>query len=151
MRSRSLLIALAALGILVLAGAQQGEEGIQYIFSKNAPKPIGPYSQAVKYDDFVFLSGQIALNAEGHMDTASIVQETTRIMANLQEVLQASGSNFSRVVKTTIYLTDMRYFPEVNQVYGAYFPEGKAPARETIGVQALPRGARVEISMVAAK
>ncbi len=141
---------LFALGILLLSGKKHEREGIEYIFTPKAPQPIGPYSQAVKYDDMVFLSGQIAIGNDGQIDTSDIVKETTLIMNHLQEVLKASGSSMQRVVKTTIYLNNLAWFPEVNKVYGSYFETGKAPARETIGVKSLPKGARVEISMVAA-
>lgn len=137
--------------IILLAGKNEKKEGIEYIFTDKAPRPIGPYSQAVRYDDFVYLSGQIALGADGIVDTADISTETRLVMNNLNEVLKAAGTGMDRVVKTTIYLSDMKYFPEVNKVYGSFFTAGKAPARETIAVKSLPKAARVEISMVAAE
>jgi 2-iminobutanoate/2-iminopropanoate deaminase len=117
--------------------------------SEDAPAPIGPYSQAIKFGNLTFLSGLIALDQTGKLDTTSIESETNQVMRNLQAVLKAAGLNFNHVLKTTIYLTDLRDFKQVNEVYGAYFKNGHFPARETVEVNALPKGARIEISMIA--
>ncbi|MBX7180901.1 MAG: RidA family protein [Bacteroidia bacterium] len=122
----------------------------QIIQSPAAPAPIGPYSQAVKAGNFLFLSGQIALDpATGELKMDSVEVETQQVMKNLQAVLQQAGLDFNHVVKTTIFLMDMNDFATVNTIYGSYF-QGDFPARETVQVAGLPKGVRVEISMVAA-
>ncbi|MDY0300624.1 MAG: RidA family protein [Trichlorobacter sp.] len=122
---------------------------MQTITTPNAPAAIGPYSQAVKSNNLLFCSGQIPLIPEtGEMLAGDIKKETEQVMKNLSAVLVAAGSSFDKVVKTTIYLTDMNDFPAVNEIYGSFF-EGQKPARSTIAVAALPKGARVEIDAVA--
>ncbi len=119
------------------------------INTPNAPAPIGPYSQAVQVDQMLFLSGQIAINPKtGNPETADIQTETHQVMHNLKAVLQAAGMDFSHVVKTSIFLSDMSLFTSVNEVYGKYFT-GNFPARETVAVKTLPKDMNVEISMVA--
>ena len=114
-----------------------------------APAPIGPYSQAVVGGNLLFISGQIALNPQtGELDNASIRTETLRVMNNLQAILTAAGQGFDDVIKTTIFLTDMNLFAEVNEIYGSYF-KNSYPARETVAVSGLPRNVNVEISMIA--
>ncbi len=121
------------------------------VLSSEAPAPIGPYSQAIAVGNTVYLSGQIGIDpATGRLVQDSIEAETRQVMANLQAVLNAAGLDFSHVVKTTIFLSDMGYFSEVNHVYAGYF-EAPFPARETVQVARLPMNARVEISMVAVK
>lgn len=122
---------------------------MQVIVTDKAPAAIGPYAQAVKAAGLLFCSGQIALDpASGEMVQGTVEDETRQVMKNLRGVLEAASIGFDRVVKTTIYLTDMTDFPVVNQVYGSFFTELK-PARATVGVAALPRGARVEVEAVA--
>ena len=117
----------------------------------NAPQAIGPYSQAIKVGNMLFLSGQIALNPQtGVLLTDSIAQETHQIMQNIKAVLDAAGFNLAQVVKTSIFLSSMDHFNTVNEVYAGYF-NANFPARETIAVSGLPRGANVEISMIAVK
>ncbi len=120
------------------------------IFTPNAPAPIGPYSQAVLVNNTLYCSGQIALNSEGALDTSSIENETKQIMANINEVLKASGMNFGNIVKTSIFLTDMNDFATVNETYSKFFDKD-FPARETVQVSALPKGVHVEISFIAVK
>jgi 2-iminobutanoate/2-iminopropanoate deaminase len=120
------------------------------IFTPNAPAPIGPYSQAVLVNNTLYCSGQIALNSEGALDTSSIENETKHIMANINEVLKASGMNFGNIVKTSIFLTDMNDFATVNETYSKFFDKD-FPARETVQVSALPKGVHVEISVIAVK
>lgn len=115
----------------------------------HAPAAIGPYSQAIVVDKLVFTSGQIPLDPRtGELVRGSIAEETTRVMDNLGAVLEAAGAGFDTVLKTTIFLTDMGDFTAVNEVYGARFTQTK-PARSTVQVAALPKGARVEIEAVA--
>jgi 2-iminobutanoate/2-iminopropanoate deaminase len=121
------------------------------IFSEKAPKPIGPYSQAIKVGGTIYLSGQIALDtATGKIVEGGTAKEAEIIMNNLKNVLEAAGCTLANVVKTTIYLADIKDFSAINKVYASYFTE-EFPARETIQVAALPMGAHVEISMIAVK
>jgi 2-iminobutanoate/2-iminopropanoate deaminase len=123
----------------------------QIIFTDKAPKPIGPYSQAVMSGNTLYLSGQIAIDpATNKMDTASIGVEIRRVMGNIREVLKAAGMDFANIVKTTIYTTDLKQFTTINSVYGEYF-DSDPPARETVQVAALPKNAHVEVSCIAVK
>jgi len=116
-----------------------------------APAPIGPYSQAVKIHGFLFTSGQIALHPDtNQMIQSSIQDETIQVMKNLEALLSAADYNWDHVIKATIYLKNMADFPHVNEVYGSVFKQS-FPARETVQVVELPRGANVEISIVASK
>lgn len=119
------------------------------INTPDAPAPIGPYSQAVQVDNTLFLSGQVAINPEtGNLETGDIQTETNQVMQNLKAVLKSAGMDFTNVVKTTIFLSDMNLFSAVNEVYGQYF-SSDFPARETVAVKTLPKSVNVEISMVA--
>jgi len=121
------------------------------VYSENAPEPIGPYSQAIKVSNMVFVSGQIAIQrSTGKMIFDNITDETNQVMKNIGEVLKAAGMNFSNVVKTSIFLKDMKNFPVVNEQYGTYFSQ-EPPARETVEVSRLPKDANVEISCIAVK
>ena len=121
----------------------------QIIKSKNAPEPIGPYSQAVKINGILFISGQIAINpSDGNMVTSDIVLETKQVMNNLNAILLEAGMNFSNVVKSTIFVKDLNNFAAINKVYGEFFAENP-PARETVEVSRLPKDANVEISCIA--
>jgi reactive intermediate/imine deaminase len=118
------------------------------IFTDHAPKAIGPYSQAVRAGDTVYLSGQIPLDPKtGELVTGDIKLETRRVFDNLKAVTEASGGGLKDVARVTIFLTDLGHFPQVNEVMAEYFQE-PYPARATLGVAALPRGARVEIDAV---
>jgi 2-iminobutanoate/2-iminopropanoate deaminase len=119
------------------------------IHTADAPAAIGPYSQAVRSGELLFLSGQIALDpASGELVGTDAEQQTLRVMENLRAVLHAAGSDFEHVLKTTIYVLDLADFAGVNRVYAGYF-SGEPPARATVQVTALPRGARVEIDAIA--
>lgn len=121
------------------------------INTANAPAPIGPYNQAVETGGLLFVSGQIPSNpATGELVTSGIKDEAKQVMENINAILTAAGLSFANVVKTTIFLTDMGTFAQVNEVYGGYFT-GDFPARETVGVAALPKNVNVEISVIAAK
>jgi 2-iminobutanoate/2-iminopropanoate deaminase len=121
----------------------------QIINTDKAPSPIGPYSQAVRANGMVFLSGQVAfVPATGELELSSLEAETHQVMKNIQAVLDEAKLSFEHIVKTTIFLSDMSLFAQVNAVYGTYF-KGDFPARETVAVKGLPRGVNVEISMIA--
>ncbi|WP_310381340.1 RidA family protein [Flavobacterium sp.] len=120
------------------------------IFTEKAPAPIGPYNQAVLKGNTLYTSGQIALNPvtmELVIDT--IEAETKQVMVNMKAVLEAAGMTFENVVKTTIFIMDMNDFGKINTIYGSYFNEKTAPARETVQVACLPKNVNVEISMIA--
>ena len=120
------------------------------IKTENAPKPIGPYNQAVIAGNYMFISGQIALNPKnGELITNEIKKETTQVMENLKVILSEASLTFENVVKTTIFLSDMNDFSIVNEIYGSYLNDSTAPARETVQVSKLPVGVNVEISMIA--
>jgi 2-iminobutanoate/2-iminopropanoate deaminase len=120
------------------------------ISTENAPKAIGPYSQAVKASgSFVFISGQLGLDPKtGDFVSTDIEGQTEQVLKNMGEILKASGSSYDKVVKTTILLKDIKDFPKVNEIYGKYFPSN-SPARATYAVSALPKGGLVEIEAVA--
>lgn len=123
----------------------------QIINTADAPSPIGPYNQAVLAGDTLYISGQICIDPKtGELKKKDVQEETHQVMRNLRAILEAAGMNFSHVIKTTIFITDMNRFSELNEVYGKYF-EGDFPARETVQVSALPKFVNVEISMIAAK
>ena len=119
------------------------------INTPDAPAPIGPYSQAVQAGDWLFISGQIAINpSTGELNMGTIQVEATQVMENLKAVLSEAKCSFDNVVKTTIFLSDMAIFGTVNEIYGSYFT-GEYPARETLAVKTLPKNVNIEISMVA--
>ncbi len=123
----------------------------EIIYSKEAPAPIGPYSQAIKSGDTLYVSGQIALDAEsGELINENITEETHAVMKNLDAVLSAAGFNFSNVVKCTIFIKNMDEFATINEAYGQYF-KMDPPARETVEVSKLPKNVNVEISCIAVK
>lgn len=122
------------------------------INTDKAPAPIGPYNQAILTGNTLYLSGQIALNpSTGELVLNSLKEETTQVMENLNAVLTAAGMSFENVVKSTIFLTDMNNFTEINKVYAQYFKEENAPARETVAVAGLPKSVNIEISMIAVR
>ena len=121
------------------------------INTANAPAPIGPYNQAVLSGNMLFISGQIALiPGTSDLADADIATEANQVMRNLQAILTEAGMDFSNIVKTTIFLSDMSLFAEVNEIYGGYFT-ADYPARETVAVKGLPKNVNVEISMIASK
>lgn len=122
------------------------------IFTDKAPAPIGPYSQAIVIGTTLYTSGQVAINPENNkLVLDNIEVETEQVMKNLKAVLEAADMTFENVVKTTIFLMNMNDFAIVNTVYGSFFDDKNAPARETIQVAGLPKGVNVEISMIAVK
>ena len=124
----------------------------QIISTDRAPQAIGPYSQAVALGDLLFCSGQIPLDPQGGSDLvgATVKEQAERALTNLQGLLEAGGASLSSVVKTTVFLTTMDHFAEMNEVYGRFFKES-APARSTVAVAGLPRGALVEIEAIAVR
>lgn len=127
-------------------------EGKQIISTEKAPKAIGPYSQAIRAGNFIFSAGQIGLDPSTMEIVASeaggVEAQTRQVLTNLKHVLEAAGSSLSRVVKTTVFLADMADFAAMNAVYAEFFPENP-PARSTVAVKSLPKGALVEIEAVA--
>ena len=122
------------------------------IKTENAPAPVGPYNQAVLTGNTLYTSGQIAINpATGKLENASVETETKQVMENLKVLLQEAGMTFDNVVKTSIFVKNMNDFSKINGVYGAYFTNENAPARETVEVGNLPLFVNVEISMIAVK
>lgn len=120
------------------------------INTPNAPAPIGPYNQAILANNMLYISGQIPINPEtNELISGDVAAEAHQCMRNLEAILTAASLNFSHVVKTTIFLSDMELFLQVNEVYGSYF-SADYPARETVAVKGLPKGVNVEISMIAA-
>ena len=120
------------------------------INTSNSPAPIGPYNQAILKGNTLFISGQIALDAETmKLNNKSINDETHQVMQNLKNILEEANMNFNDVVKSSIFLSDMTLFKEVNEIYGSYVTPGNEPARETIAVKTLPMNVNVEISMIA--
>ena len=119
------------------------------VHTAKAPQPIGPYSQAVAANGLLFVSGQIAINpATGAMNMDNLETETRQVMDNLSAVLESAGASFDNIVKTTIFLSDMELFAQVNEIYNSYF-SGNFPARETVAVKGLPKNVNVEISVIA--
>ncbi|WP_439129281.1 Rid family detoxifying hydrolase [Polaribacter sp.] len=122
------------------------------ITTKNAPAPIGPYNQAVLTGNTLYTSGQIAINPiSGKLVTEDIAIETKQVMENLKAVLGAAKMTFENVIKSSIFISDMNNFTEINRIYGEYFDNETAPARETVEVANLPKFVNVEISMIAVK
>lgn len=124
---------------------------IQTIKTDKAPAPIGPYNQAIFSGNLLFISGQICIDpVSGNLKNKDVKEETQQVMKNLESILHEAGLNFGNVVKSTIFLTDMNQFTQVNEVYGSFF-SSNYPARETVQVSALPKFVNVEISMIASK
>ena len=120
------------------------------IKTTDAPAPIGPYNQAVLAGNTLYISGQIAINpVNNELDLSNIQDETEQVMRNLKAILEEAGMTFENVVKSSIFISDMNNFSAINQVYGKYFEEATAPARETVQVARLPKSVNVEISMIA--
>ena len=124
----------------------------QIITTNKAPAPIGPYNQAVLSGNTLYTSGQIALNPENmELVLDDIKTETKQVMENMKAVLEAADMSFENVVKTSIFISDMNNFGQINEIYGSYFDEATAPARETVEVACLPKNVNVEISMIAVR
>ena len=135
----------------MLAAATMQAQEVRVIAPPTAPKPIGPYSHALMKDGMLFVSGQIAIDpATGKADTANFETEIRRVMANLGAILEEAGLGWEKVVKTTIFTTDLKHFETINRIYSSFVKE-PYPARETVQVAALPKKMHVEISVIAVK
>jgi len=121
---------------------------MEIISTNKAPGAIGPYSQAVKSDDYIFCSGQIALSLDGNMVEGGIKEQTKQVLENLEAILEEAGAGLNNIVKSTIYLADINDFADVNEIYGEYFKESP-PARATVQVAGLPKSALIEIDVIA--
>ena len=122
----------------------------EIISTSQAPSAIGPYNQSIKINDTLYISGQIPLLPKTmELVSGNIEEETHQVMKNLESIIKKAKMSFKNVVKSTIYLDNMKNFSKVNNVYGAYFEKGDEPARETVAVRSLPKGVRIEISMIA--
>ena len=147
MSTRREFLEVAAPAVIGLSA--KSKERIQMISSSGAPKAIGPYSHAIKAGNVVYVSGQIPLDpATGNLVEGDFAAQARRVFENLRAVLHDAGTDFGRVAKATVYLPDLANFPTLNTIYAEYFGEHK-PARATVGVAALPRGAAVEIELIA--
>ena len=145
------VLAIGGLLYLNFVTGKKADDISAVIFTDKAPKPIGPYSQAIAKGNAVFVSGQIAIDpATGNLDTSSIENEVKQTMQNILSILEAAKLSAKEIAKTTIYLTDLSHFKTVNEIYGSYFKENP-PARETVQVAALPKGAHIEISCMAVR
>lgn len=153
------ILAAAALVLAVAGGlvsvrfhsnSEGGKTMKKIIRSEKAPAAIGPYSQAIQAGGLVFVSGQIPLDLEGKIVEGGIEEQTVQVLENLKAVLAAAGLGLGEVVRTTVYLQDLKDFNAFNEIYGRYFPD-RPPARACVEVSALPRGARVEVTAVAAR
>tara|TARA_Y100000996_G_scaffold227804_1_gene179124 strand:- start:1128 stop:1511 length:384 start_codon:yes stop_codon:yes gene_type:complete len=122
----------------------------EIISTSQAPSAIGPYNQSIKINDTLYISGQIPLMPKTmELVSGNIEEETHQVMKNLESIIKKAKMSFENVVKSTIYLDNMKNFSKVNNVYGSYFEKGDEPARETVAVRSLPNGVRIEISMIA--
>jgi 2-iminobutanoate/2-iminopropanoate deaminase len=133
--------------LIQLAGYSQNKE---VILTGKAPAPIGPYSQAIKAGNTLYVAGQVGLKKDGRLDSTSIENEATQALQNIKVILEAAKMNLKHVVKSTVYVTDLGNFKKINEIYATFFPENP-PARETVEVKALPKGAHIEISVIAVK
>lgn len=122
----------------------------KHLLSDKAPKPIGPYSQAVEFENLIFTSGQIALDTHGKIVSSEIEEQTKKVIENLKNILEDNGSSLENVIKTTVFLKDMIDFNSMNEVYNTYFGTS-LPARSTVEVSRLPKDVRVEIEVIAFK
>ncbi len=150
MRKILLNIALVIFLIAMAFAFADKTPGREIILTKNAPAPIGPYSQAIKVGNTLYVAGQVGFTPEGKLDSTSIETEVTQALNNIKAIVEAAGMSMQQVVKSTLYVKDLKNFSKINEIYATYFPNDP-PARETIGVAALPKGAHFEISVVAVK
>jgi 2-iminobutanoate/2-iminopropanoate deaminase len=148
-RTILVLISTVLITVGIVSFADKTPERI-IILTDKAPKPIGPYSQAIKVGNTLYVAGQIGFTPEGKLDTSSVENECRQAINNVKAIVEAAGMNMQQVVKATLYVKDLKNFSRINEVYGTYFVINP-PARETVQVAALPKGANFEISVVAVK
>lgn len=122
----------------------------EIILTDKAPKPIGPYSQGIKVGNTLYVAGQVGMTIDGKLDTSSVENECKQAINNIKAIVEAAGMNMQQVVKATLYVKDLKNFSKINEIYATYFPQN-SPARETVQIAALPKGARFEISVIAVK
>ena len=148
--SKKVIVVLVPIIILLIAFSFSNKSSREIIFTKNAPMPVGPYSQAIKIGNFLYVAGQVGINAEGKLDSTSIETECIQSLNNIKAIVEAGGMKMEQVVKSTLYVKDLKNFSKINEIYATFFPKDP-PARETVGVAALPKGAHFEISVIAVK
>lgn len=152
---KTIFVSLSLISVLFLLYLNFGKEKKEFnksiVYSESAPKPIGPYSQGVKAGNTIFISGQIALDpGTGRLDTSSVSAETNTIFKNISTILKAAGMTNENIIKTTVYMKDLKDFSEMNKEYEKQFKD-KFPARETVQVSGLPNNANIEIAVIAIK
>lgn len=140
----------AALVIIGIVSFQEKTPERLVILTDKAPQPIGPYSQAIKVGNTLYVAGQIGATIEGKIDTGSIDNECKQALNNVKAIVEAAGMNMQQVVKATLYVKDLKHFSRINKIYATYFPNNP-PARETVQIAALPKDANFEISVIAVK
>jgi len=146
------IIGIASLVYLNFFRSKKMDAPVEVVATDSAPKPIGPYSQAVRKGNAVFVSGQVGIDpVSGKPDTMDIASETKRALDNVKAILKVSHLSMNDIAKTTVYMTDLKNFKAMNEVYATYFGDGPFPARETVGVASLLKGMHIEISVVAIK
>ena len=135
--------------IVIFSFQDKGPERL-IILTDKAPKPIGPYSQAIKVGNTLYVAGQVGFTLEGKLDSSSVESECRQAINNVKAIVEAAGMNMQQVVKATLYVKDLKNFSKINEVYATYFPSNP-PARETVQISALPKSANFEISVIAVK
>ena len=138
-----------ALSILAFSFSDKTTER-KIIFTPTAPKPIGPYSQGILVDNTLYVAGQVGFTLEGKLDSSSIENECAQALKNIKAIVEAAGMNMQQIVKSTLYVKDLKNWTKINEVYASYFLQNP-PARETVQIAALPKGAHFEISVIAVK
>ena len=150
MRNIFYIISFAIILFVVAFSFSDKTQEREIIFTKNAPAPIGPYSQAIKVGNTLYVAGQVGFTLEGKLDSSCIDNECKQALNNIKAIVEAAGMNMEQVVKSTLYVKDLKNFARINEIYATYFQKN-LPARETIQPAALPKGAHFEISVIAVK
>ncbi len=150
MRNIFYIIGFAIILFVVAFSFSDKTQEREFIFTKNAPAPIGSYSQAIKVGNILYVAGQVGFTLDGKLDSSCIDNECKQALNNIKAIIEAAGMQMEQVVKATLYVKDLKNFARINEIYGTYFPKNP-PARETIQPSALPKGAHFEISVIAVK
>lgn len=145
----AIVLLIASVSLLIFSFSDNKPDR-EIILTKNAPQPIGPYSQAIKAGNTLYVAGQVGFTPDGKLDTTSIENECRQVINNVKAIVEAAGMNMQQIVKATLYVKDLKNFQKINEIYGTYFRKDP-PARETVQVSALPKGANFEISVIAVK